>query len=128
MTAGSDQFGAGLYNQRWIRDVLEHFEASDNVVLSRLFCGQFFRRRLAVIDGYFRFNLMQSRYRKRALGYIDSAYRRAGTGHGFGKDAAATADINNIFALQIDVLTNPVKPQRIDFMERSKFALWVPPT
>jgi hypothetical protein len=128
MTARSDQLGAGQYNQRWIRDVFEHFEARNYIVLARLFCSQFFCRRLAVIDGDLRFNLMQPGYREGPLGHIDSGYRCAGAGHGLGKDAAAAADINNILALQIDVLTNPVKPQRIDFMESSKFAMWIPPT
>jgi hypothetical protein len=107
--------------------VLQHFHAGYNVKTGGRFIGKRFYGNLPVIDLLPGFKQVQLRDLQRFVGEIDARYLRAARGHGFSKDAAAAADIENFFSLQRCDAVDMIQPQRVDFVQGAEFALWVPP-
>ena len=107
--------------------MFQHFKAGDNVILARLLLGEGLGSRLKVIHCSPRFDLVQPSDGKRGFRHVDTGDRCAASCHGFGENAAATADVDNLAALQVDRLSNPVQPQRIDLVQRPEVPRRVPP-
>ena len=61
------------------------------------------------------------------LGHVQAGGSCAGCCHRFGQDAATTTDIENLAAVEIRELSNPVEPQRVYLMEWPKFSVRIPP-
>jgi hypothetical protein len=70
---------------------------------------------------------MQSGNSQRFFRQIYSGDIGAKSGHALGKDAAATAYIENLAVFDVDFSNDPIKSKRVDFVQRSEFAVWVPP-
>jgi len=70
---------------------------------------------------------MKLRHPQRLVGQVDSEDVGTRRAHRFGQDAAAAADIEHPLAGQRGPLVDPVEPQRIDLVQRTKRSGRIPP-
>ena len=53
---------------------------------------------------------MQARNAQWLFGHVDASYRRTFGRHGFGEDAAAATDVENLVSVQVSSLPDVVEP------------------
>ncbi len=126
-TARLHQCCTGAHGAGRVGHMLEHFHAGDDIESARHLACEVFGRNLAVIDPESRFVEMQARYAKRLFREVDAGDDGAATGHGFSQDAAAAADIEDMFAQQAGVTVDPFQAQRIDVVQGAEFGVRIPP-
>ena len=70
---------------------------------------------------------MQLRHLERLVGQVDAQHLRAAPRHRIGQDAAAAAHVQHLAPGDRRNAFDPLQPQRIDFVQRAKFAFQIPP-
>lgn len=95
LTAGLHQPRAGVDYRLWVRDVLQHLHAGDDIVLLRVLRGMFLNRFLNIFHLNTALQGVQFRHLQRLCAHVQSGDRRAFARHTLGEDAAAAADIED---------------------------------
>ena len=127
LPAGFDQGGAGTDDRGWVRHVFQHFQTGHHVILTGALFGNLFCRGLQVFHGHaglFRMNTGHSQWR---FAHVDAGHLGATAGHAFGKQAATTADVDDLLARQADAFVDIVQAQGVDVVERAELGIRVPP-
>lgn len=73
------------------------------------------------------FQGVQPGHRQRCFAHVDCSDIGASVRHALGQDAAAAADIQHPFAIQLHPLINVVQAQWVDVVQRFEFTLLIPP-
>src|SRR5690554_5922119 len=120
---------ARLDDRARVRNVLQHFQAGDGVVLAGMFRvpGQLFDGGLAVVHLHTGFHAVQPSYVQRGFAHVDAGYVGTTQGHAFRQQTATTANIQYFLACQLYPLVDVVQAQGIDVVKRLELAAGVPP-
>ena len=127
LAAGLQQRRAGADRAARIGNVFEHLHAGDDVEMARHFAGQRFDADLAVVDHEPAFVEMKPRDIEHGRREIDRGHARSGAGERFAEQAAAASDIERVRAFQRRALGNVGEAHRIEIVQRTRFAVRVPP-
>jgi hypothetical protein len=107
--------------------MLKKFHARDDIESAGVRRGVFLGDRFFVAHRKLAFVQMKLGDAKRPLGSIDTGDFGAAARERFREDAAAAADVEHPCAGEGHVLRDPLQAQRIDVVQRPKFALRIPP-
>ena len=107
--------------------MLQHFQTGADVEVLRILFGHLFSRAALVVDLDPCFMLMQACHGEWRFTHVDTGHRSAAVRHGFGQNAAATADVEHGLAFETGACIDIVKAQWIDFMQRLELTVRIPP-
>ena len=107
--------------------MFEHFHAGYDIEAGRAFACKVFGGDVAVIHLLPALEEVQPGDAEGLVGEVDAGDLGAPGSHGFGQDAAAAADIDDLLAGNAGVGIYPVEAQGIDLVERLELGFGVPP-